>query len=202
MSLQPATARLRRGGLVKHGLCRAWLQCLAGLLFVSSPAFADHAAIEAGRTMLVDGVYRVGARVIFDMDEKVQEALDNGVPLVVDFEIELVRKRSWLWPEQIVDIRQRYQMHYHALSRRYIVRDITDGGQMSFRYISDALDSMGNVYNVALIAADKIDDPDDYLVRMRAVFDVEALPTPIRLWAYFGSDWKLTGSWTQWPLTP
>jgi hypothetical protein len=163
---------------------------------------ADHAAIENERAMLVDGTYRVGAHVVFDMDEKVQEALDNGVPLVVDLQIEVIRKRPWWWPEVVMEQKQRYMMYYHALSRRYIVKDENTQTQQSFRYINDALEAIGNVYDLPVIAADELLPDAEYRVRMRAAFDVEALPTPIRLWAYFGSDWKLTGGWTQWPLNP
>lgn len=166
------------------------------------PAIAEHAAIEDERTLLVDGVYRASARVVFDMDKKVQEALDNGVPLVVDLEIELVRERPWLWSQVIHEFRQRYVLYYHALSRRYIVKDVNKDTQQSFRYISDALDLIGNIYDVPLVAADELQEDATYRVRMRASFDVEALPTPIRLWAYFGSDWKLTRGWNQWPLKP
>jgi hypothetical protein len=165
-------------------------------------ANADHATIENERTLLVNGIYRASAHVVFDMDEKVQEALDNGVPLVVDLEIELVRKRDWLWPEQVVEHKQRYMMYFHALSRRYIVKDVNKDVQQSYRYIGDALNAIGDVYDVPLIAADELYAEADYRVRMRALFDVEALPTPIRLWAYFSSDWKLTGGWTQWRLKP
>ena len=174
---------------------------LLGCCFVA-PAIAAHAVIEDERTLLVDGIYRASARVVFDMDQQVQEALDNGVPLVVDLEIELVRKRRWLWPEVIFDFRQRYILYYHALSRRYIVKDVNKDSQQSFRYISDALDMIGNIYDIPLAADDELEEDAIYRVRMRASFDVEALPTPIRLWAYFGSDWKLTRGWNSWPLTP
>lgn len=166
------------------------------------PASADHAAIENERTLLVNGIYRASAHVVFDMDKKVQEALDNGVPLVVELEIGLIRIRRWLWPEVIHEYKKRYMIYYHALSRRYIARDVDAGTQQSYRFINDALEAIGNVYDVPLIAADKLQDGEQYRVRMRASFDVEALPTPIRLWAYFGSDWKLTRGWNQWPLNP
>lgn len=182
----------------------AWLRgpgLVLGLL-LNSTVYADHAAIENARSMLVDGSYRISAHVVFDMDEKVQEALDNGVPLVVDFEVEVVRIRHWWWPELVSEWQQRYKIYYHALSRRYIVKDISGGSQQSFRDINDALETIGNVYDVPVLEESRRQPDADYRVRMRAAFDVEALPTPIRLWAYFGSDWQLTGGWAQWPLTP
>ncbi len=183
---------------------RHFFRCcvMFGCCYYVAPLAAEHAEIEDERTLLVNGIYRASARVVFDMDQKVQEALDNGVPLVVDLEIGLIRKRRWLWPEVIHEFKQRYMLYYHALSRRYIVKDVNKGSQQSYRYIDDALDSIGNVYDVPLIAADALRENENYRVRMRASFDVEALPTPIRLWAYFGADWKLTRGWNQWPLKP
>jgi len=169
---------------------------------ICTPVLADHAKIKDMRSLLVDGVYRLSARVQFDMDRKVQAALDSGVPLVVDVETQVVRERLFPWPETVAEKNWRYIIQYHALSQRYIVRNLSNDSQQSYRRMDDVLDTIGNIYDVPIIEAARLSKDETYDARMRVAFDVESLPTPIRLWAYFHSDWKLTGGWYQWPLKP
>lgn len=176
------------------------MMLLLGGLWTS--ASANHAAIKDMRSLLVDGVYRLSARVKFDMDRKVQAALDSGVPLVVDVEMQVVRERLFPWPETVAELNWRYVIQYHALSQRYIVKNISTESQQSFRRMSDVLETLGDIYDVPIIEAARLKKGETYQARMRVAFDVESLPTPIRLWAYFHSDWKLTGGWYQWPLQP
>jgi hypothetical protein len=35
---------------------------------------------------------------------------------------------------------------------------------------------------------------------LRARLDIEALPAPLRVFAYLSDDWRLTSEWYTWPL--
>ncbi|HHJ13464.1 MAG TPA: DUF4390 domain-containing protein, partial [Gammaproteobacteria bacterium] len=61
----------------------------------------DDVHIRDTRSLLVDGVYRVGARVDIQLNDTLQEALHNGVPLTINLTIEVVREREWLFPERV-----------------------------------------------------------------------------------------------------
>ncbi len=186
---------------VRCKLCRAvWL--LLALCFLATPLSARETTISNTRTLLVDGVYRLGAHVDFDFNETLYDALHNGVPLLIELRIEVLQERAWLWSELVAELRQRFQLQYHALSRYYLVRNFSSGAQYSFRTMNEALEYIGNVYDLPLIDAKLLEPKQNYEVRMRADIDVEALPTPVRLWAYLGSAWSLKGNWKQWPLQP
>jgi hypothetical protein len=73
---------------------------------------------------------------------------------------------------------------------------------MSFSSMRDALEYIGNIYDLPLIDAQLLEAGQTYFVDMRADIDVEALPTPVRLWAYLGSEWSLKSKWFRWPLQP
>lgn len=154
------------------------------------------------RTLLVDGVYRLGARVKFDFNETLPEALHHGVPLLIELRIEVVHKRTWLWPVLVAELRQRFKLEYHVLSRRYLVYNYASGVQQSFRSMDAALGYIGELYDLPLIDAQLLDPSQHYQVRMRADIDIEELPTPVRLWAYLGSEWSLKSNWFVWPLQP
>ena len=181
--------------------CRAvWL--LLALCLLATPLSARETTISNTRTLLVDGVYRLGAHVDFDFNETLYDALHNGVPLLIELRVEVLQEREWLWSELVAELRQRFQLRYHALSRYYLVRNFSSGAQYSFRTMNEALEYIGNVYDLPLIDAKLLEPKQNYEVRMRADIDVEALPTPVRLWAYLGSAWSLKGNWKQWPLQP
>lgn len=185
-----------------HGKCWWCISLLVALCIVVGQLSARETRISAVRTLLADGVYRIGARVDFEFNETLHDALHNGVPLLIELRIEVLRERRWLWADIVAELRQRFELQYHALSRRYLVSNYSTGVQRSFSTMDDALEYIGNVYDLPLIDANLLEPQHAYTVRMRANLDVESLPTPVRLWAYLGSAWSLKGDWYQWRLQP
>lgn len=193
----PGFGRQRRA---LASLLPLWLAVVC--LLAAGGAWGRETRIVDTRTLLVDGVYRLGARVDFDFNDTLNDALHNGVPLLIELRIEVLRERRWLWPETVAELHQRFKLEFHALSRRYLVKNFSTGGQHSFATLSEALSYIGNVYDLPLIDAQLLASGQHYLVRMRADIDVEALPTPVRLWAYLGSEWSLKSKWYEWQLQP
>lgn len=173
---------------------------LVGLCLLSGNAWSRETRISDVSTLLVDGVYRLSALVEFDFNETLPDALHHGVPLIIEVRIEVVRKRKWLWPALVAELHQRFKLEYHVLSRRYQVYNYAIGVQQSFRSMHGALGYIGELYNLPLIDAHLLDRSQQYQVRMRADIDIESLPTPVRLWAYLGSEWSLKSNWFVWPL--
>jgi Domain of unknown function (DUF4390) len=188
---------------IRPGACLPLLLvAVLACLFAPAPSWGRETRIIDTRTLLVDGVYRLGAHVDFDFNDTLNDALHNGVPLLIELRIEVLRDREWLWPESIAELSQRFKLEFHALSRRYLVKNFSTRGQRSFATLEEALDYIGDVYDLPLIDAQLLDPQEKYLVRMRADIDVEALPTPVRLWAYLGSEWSLKSKWYEWQLQP
>ena len=181
---------------------RYLLLALVALCFLTLPTLASDAQIRNVRTLLSDGVYRLGARIDFSLNDTLQQALQNGVPLVLELRIEVIRERDWLWAERAAQLRQRFGLQFHALTRRYLVDNYSTDVQYSFLELEEALDYIGNIYDLPLIDANLLKPQYTYWVRMRADLDIESLPTPVRLWAYLGSDWSLQSDWHRWPLQP
>jgi len=196
------TDLITRGSTRESRQRALWLLLLAALCMLSSNTWSRETRISDVRTLVVDGVYRLGARVEIDFNETLPEALHNGVPLLIELRIEVLRKREWLWlwPELVADLRQRFKLEYHVLSRRYLVYSYSSGVRQSFRSMDGALEYIGNVYDLPLIDEQLLNPSQNYIVRIRADIDVEALPTPVRLWAYLGSEWSLKSRWFEWPL--
>ncbi len=173
---------------------------LAVLLAV--PAWAGTAGfvIRSAELALQGNLYQVNANVQFDLSETAVEAVQSGVPLVFEIRAELLRPRGWWWDERLAVVRRSMQLQFHALSGRYLVEDLDSGGRQSFATLTDALFALGTVRDLSLIEAGRLQSGESYVVRVRADLDIEALPTPVRLWAYVSSEWRLHSGWYQWQL--
>ncbi len=184
-----------------------WVCLFAGLCGAAVQAQTEaredsYFKVHEARSLLVDGVYRVSAQVDYQLGDQALEALLHGVPLVLELQIQVLQQREWLWSETVAQLRQRYQLRYHALSQRYLVLSFNTGVQQSFNRLGEALHAIGTLYDLPLIDARLLATGGHYQVRLRADLDIEELPTPIRLWAYLSSGWGVNSEWYTWPLEP
>jgi len=138
----------------------------------------------------------IGVQVELDLHltDATEEALSQGVPLIVVHEIALNRN-GWLWNhvEQLVS--QRHRLRYHALSGRYVVQD-DDAALETFRALNDAL-----AFISSASARFHIPGPvKRYNIAVRSIIDINALPAPLRPTALFSPQWQLSSDWSQWPI--
>jgi len=172
------------------------IACWSGLSRADDPGefLVDdaHAWSEAGRQML-------DAQFTVRLSSGAREALDSGVPLVLEIQVQLVKTHEWFWDSIEVELTQRRQLLYHALSRSYLVKDLNAGTQGNYRRLEDALRAAGTIQSLEL--TDKpLQAGQRYLVRIRGSLDIESLPTPVRLLAYVSSAWDMQSEWYAWPL--
>lgn len=190
---------------------RVWLVVVTGLwLGISTPAAqaepnraeTGKLSVQGGAVRLMDEVYVLDAEVDYQFSAPVLEALENGVPLVVELQIEVTRHRTWLWNEQQTRLAQRYQLSYHALTEQYLVKNLNSAVQQNLPSAEAAIDVLGQVTNLPLLDKRLLDADENYTVRLRAQLNLDALPTPLRLPAYLSPQWRLTSEWYTWPLQP
>lgn len=166
---------------------------LVVLLFYGGAAQAQFRVdrVDARR---VDETIRVNVELDLSLTDATEEALSNGVPLIVVHEIVLNRS-GWLWPRREAEASERHQLRYHALSGRYVVD--SDGAVLdTFRSISDALEFINSVS----ARFDVLRRDAQYNVAVRSRIDINALPAPLRPMALFSPQWQLSSDWSQWPI--
>ena len=151
-----------------------------------------HAWTEAGQKKL-------DAQFTVRLSSGAREALDNGVPLVLELHVQLVKTHKWFWDVVDVELTQRRQLQYHALSRNYLVKDLNAGTQANYHRLDDALRAVGGIQSLVL-TDEPLQEGRRYLIRIRGSLDIESLPTPVRLLAYVSSAWDMQGEWYTWPL--
>jgi len=149
---------------------------------------------DNGIGFLLDGQFSI------TLSSGAKEALENGVPLVFELQVQLVRAHLWFWDTVKVELKQVRQIQYHDLSRTYVVKDINAGTQRNFRRLSDAMDAAGAIENLLLSDGQPFEDSASYKIRLRGSLDIESLPTPVRLIAYVSSVWDMNSEWYVWSL--
>jgi hypothetical protein len=176
-----------------------WLISLLALLSTSVVWAAGFEIISAS-TRLEGDVYRLNARIEYRFSQAAIEALKNGVPLTIELEMEVRRQRVWTWDETVYALSQRFRLEYHTLSRQYLVTTLNSGERRGFPSQSSALQFMGNITDFPFLDKGLLLPNQRYKGALRARLDVDALPTPLRLFAYISDDWRLTSAWRVWRL--
>ena len=151
-------------------------------------------------TRLEGDVYRLNARIDYRFSGPALEALQNGVPLTVDLEMEVRRRRSWLWDETVYALTQRFRLEYHALSRQYLVNNLNSGERRGFPTRSGAVQFMGQINDFPFLDKGLLEKDVRYEGALRVQLDRETLPAPLRLVAYLSDDWRLSSEWYTWPI--
>ncbi len=175
------------------------------LLVLLLPALLVQAAeFEVTRlsTRLKDGVYLVDAHIDYRFSDQALEALQNGVPLTLEMHVQLRRKGAWVWESDILEMRLRYRIRYHALASVYQVIDLQSETQQNFATRQSALAALGEISGLPLIRKAQLDPNEVYILSLRTRLDIEALPLPLRPLAYLTPAWNLSSEWKRWQLQP
>src|SRR6185503_5522411 len=69
--------------------------------------------IRTAYTELVNGIYYLNADIGLNLSDDAVNALENGLPLTVELQIEIIKHRSWWLNKQAAYLEQRYQISYH-----------------------------------------------------------------------------------------
>ena len=156
--------------------------------------------IRTAYTELVNGVYYMDADVGLNLSDDAINALENGLPITVKLQIQIIKHRSWWFNSTTAELEQSYQISYHALSRRFIITNLNSGDQQSYSTYREAVTSMGQVSDLPIIDAKLLDPGAHYNIRLRAVLDVTSMPGPLQLFASIFKGWNLSSDWYQWVL--
>lgn len=177
------------------------LVALGMMLVVSITCFATNAGFKIldASTRLTDGVYRVHADVAFDFSDKALEAMENGVALTVSIDMQVLQVNQ-VWDRTVATVKALYRIQSHALSRHYVVKDLSTGESTTYPNFDEMTSQLGRINGLPLLDDHVLEPDEQYRVRVRASLERESLPTPLRLLAYFSSSWRLSSDWTTWLL--
>ncbi|MCP3665252.1 MAG: DUF4390 domain-containing protein [Gammaproteobacteria bacterium] len=148
------------------------------------------------------GQYLVNAEIEYELSDRAAEALENGVPIVLENHLQLRREDAWIWERDLVEMRLRYQIRYHALATLYLVEDLQTRTEKSFATRESALDAIGAIQKFPLISQERLKRGQEYNLTLRSSLDIESLPLLLRPMAYITPSWNISSERRQWHLTP
>ena len=168
------------------------------LLCLNSPVQAAEIAIRHASTKLISDGYALDARIEFQFDDDIRNALDHGVQLNIDVYIEIRRERKWLWDPTIKKVRRAFALLNHPLSNKYIVEDLDSGDRHQFASLPEALRFIGTIANLHVLDLNEMEDDEKYEGFIKAELNVETLPAPLQPIAYVSGYWRTESSWYEW----
>lgn len=156
--------------------------------------------VRSVETSMVAGVHELDARLQLILSTEALEALNSGVPLTIELNLEVIRIRG-LWLDDVeAELTVTYELEYRPLSQRYVLRNLNRGDQDSFSTLYSALNNLGRIQGLPVID-DALLDPDSaYRMRLRALLSTRQYPAPLRILFFWRSQWQLTSDWYQWNL--
>jgi hypothetical protein len=169
------------------------------LSLVASTAFAQQAmSIRSAYVEASDSVYLLNATIDFDLPEGARRAIREGVPLTLDLEIAVQRGRRFWLDDSVATLQQRYELVFHALSERYLVRNLNSGEQSSFATLEAALDVLRVIDDLPILDRALLDPKQRYEFALRASLDVRTMPDTLRFVLFWTDDWRQRSEWYTW----
>jgi hypothetical protein len=148
--------------------------------------------------------YFIDAKIKMDFTPVAIEALENGVPLTIAIELQVVEKNPFLgshiFDSTIKESILYFEIRYHALTEIYSIKNNKSEQGYQFNTRKEALDLLGNINHAHLISSNKLDKNKHHQVSLRVFLDIWKLPDVMRPGASLSNDWHLRSQWFSWML--
>ena len=146
------------------------------------------------------GLLQIDADAQLTLPVETQKALDSGVDLRIQFLIELVKDRNWMWDNAIKNWEMLFTLHHHQLSGQYILATPASDNIKAFNSAQQALDALSDELSFNLGYEESFEVYSTLYLRTRIKLDTKFLPAPLKLFSLVFSDWKLDSGWKEWVL--
>jgi hypothetical protein len=145
-----------------------------------------------------DSVYLLNVTIDFELPEGARAAIREGVPLTLDLDIAVERGRRFWMDETVATLEQHYELVFHALSERYLVRNLNSGEQSSFATLESALDFLRVIDDLPILDGTLLLTDLRHEISVRASLDVRTMPDTLRFVLFWTDDWRQRSEWYTW----
>lgn len=156
--------------------------------------------VRSATTEISNGVHTLDARLQLVLSSEALAALESGVTLTIELQMEVIRERRWLTDASEAELAIRYELEYRPLSQRYNVRNLNSGELDSFATLYSALNSLGRVQGLPVIDDALLEPDKNYRFRLRAMLNTQQYPATLRLLFFWRGQWQLQSEWFEWSL--
>jgi hypothetical protein len=156
-------------------------------------------AVRSAYVNIDHGVFLLHARVDYPEGPAIRNALRDGITLAFDLEVRIERERRLWFNASLVEVTLHRELSYHAVSDRYVVRDVRSGDQDTFASLDEALGSIGRVDGWPILVEPQLDG-GNYTISVRADVRRGQLPASLRALMFWTDDWARQSEWYTWSL--
>jgi len=186
---------------IMHGYAKnsiGTIACLC-LLIPVVKAQSPFVNIEQAELTYTKKNVALAAKLKFQLSVEATKALRSGIKLYWNIDV-VFRQDQWLglWTKELAAYQDRYRLSYHTLLDNYRVQVMNERTARRFLYLVDALNYMAKINYKYLLSDLAIDEEYCLLTSLQVSFDREALPVPLRPFAYFNQAWDLSTDVRQW----
>ena len=189
--------RLRRGPAAFQLL---FVFVCIGLCYAPASQAQQRFDIRSAYVERAEGVYQLTATLDFDIGEGARAAVRDGAPFTLHLEIVVRRQRSYWLDEGVAALEQSYELVYHALSDRYLVRNVDSGTQETFQTLEAALERVGTVDEWPIAVDSQLERDEEWQISLRAGVRRGHMPDALRALVFWSDAWHRTSDWYTWTL--
>ena len=175
--------------LLSRHSCR-WRHLVFIGLFLSLAACTQNNEISS------QGIELTNNKVSITLSDEVQKALDSGVNL--SFVAATAKQNKllfigWAKPHK----QQVFKIHRHALSNHYLVHHSNQSVPRSFSSLRMSLEHVTQLSDAFFRQITEQASITGFEPKFRVYLDKYMLPTPMRINAFWSSDWDLDSGWQE-----
>lgn len=156
--------------------------------------------VRSADTVMAERKHMLDARLQLFLSDEALNALNSGVPLTIELNIELLRIRRFLPDDKETELSFQYELEYRPLSQRYIVRDVKNASQESYSTLFSALNRLGRIQNLFLLNDNSLIPDANYRFRLQALLSTKQYSAPLRMLFFWRSQWDIKSGWYEWQL--
>lgn len=175
------------------------------LALLTDPLHAETAgtqgmSVEWAQLIERDDRNIISADIHYHFPDVVLRALEEGIPLTFRIEFRILRLRTMLWSETLLQDERTIQLRYQPLAKSYQISDLGSGAVVHYANLVNVLDTLSHLRGWSVPAPPEANTDEKRIASLKLYFDVEALPLPLRLQAYLSPQWKMDTPSYRWPL--
>ncbi|QID19648.1 DUF4390 domain-containing protein [Nitrogeniibacter mangrovi] len=171
------------------------------LLLVLGPLFAmvahaDEPYVRYAEIVPNHGDYVINADISLDLNPRVREAIEQGVPVNFVAEASIESPRWYWFDETLATARLEFRLSYHPMTRSY--RLGIGRLHQNFNRLDDAVRTMLSIRRWTITPMTTLTPGESYNVGVRFRLDTAQLPRPFQVSTLGSHDWQIDTDWMRW----
>ena len=147
-----------------------------------------------------DDLIYLSMQANFDLPDFLITAVNTGIQLNFIADVEILKQRALLPNEKLLVSAWHKKLHFHALTRHYVVEDLSLNWQANFNSLKSALVFLGRYNNMTVTEKSSPTLSQATHMRVRIKLSRADLPLLLRLKSYLLYSAPLSSNWHQWSL--